>query len=259
MIEIKNVALQIDDTPILKGFSTTIKHPSVTTIIGPNGAGKTSLVRSILRLVDEWSGSITLNGVDIRSLTSVELAQQISYVPQNIPASHTMSVEQFVALSRYPWLNRWQPLSLEDKQIIHAALTTAGVDSLRHRSVTSLSGGERQLTAIAAALAQNTPLIIMDEPASNLDPLHSYTLYRLAEKIVKNEDKTVVIVTHDITAALRHSDKLILLKEGLLFFEGTPSEVANSEQLQQLFGISFSVLTDKTGNIVVFPEGVKDE
>lgn len=259
MIEIKNIAWQVNDTPILRGFSATIASGSVTTIIGPNGAGKTSLVRSILRLIDDWTGSILLDGTDIRSLTPQELAQQISYVPQDIPLSQSMSVEEFVSLSRYPWLNKWQALSSKDREVVTDSLKKAGILSLRERVIASLSGGERQMAAIAAALAQETPLIIMDEPASNLDPLHSHKLYQLAKDISKQDKKSVIIVTHDITAAVRYSDSIILLKEGKLFFEGEPHAVANSPLLKELFGISFSVLNDKSGNIMVFPGGEDGE
>ncbi|MCK5808864.1 ABC transporter ATP-binding protein [bacterium] len=259
MIEIKNLAWQINDKPILRRFSATIPSGAVTTIIGPNGAGKTSLARSILRLIDEWTGSISLDGTDIRTLTSQELARHISYVPQDIPLSQSMSVEEFVSLSRYPWLNNWQPLSSRDRDVVNNSLEKAGILALKERVVASLSGGERQMAAIAAALAQETPLIIMDEPASNLDPFHSHQLYQLAKDISQHDNKSVLIVTHDITAAVRYSDSIILLKEGKLFFEGTPQSVANSSLLEQLFGISFSVLTDDSGNIMVFPGGKKSE
>ncbi len=254
MIELRNITVRIGTKTILSDVSFVCPPQSFTAVIGPNGAGKTSVVRVLLRLLEYQKGSVLFDDRPLTSFSARHFSRMISYVPQDIPASEYMTVERFVSLSRFPWIERWAPLSRQDYDIVEHALEVTGVADLKTRTLATLSGGERQMSAIAAAFAQTTPYIVMDEPASNLDPKHTYRLYRTIDRMIKDEGKSVIVVTHDVNTALSFCNSLVLLKHGSVLRQCSPEAVTDGTVLQILFDIPFGVATDSAGRSVVFPE-----
>jgi len=237
-LQIKNLSLNLNDTRILCDISFSVTKGEYVSIIGPNGAGKTSLLRCLLGMYPH-DGTAQINGLDNAVYASRELAKTISYVPQTHDIEFPLSVYDFVMMGRYPYL---KPLSAESRQDIEAvenALAMTEIDAFKERTLRTLSGGERQKVYIAAALAQETPIILLDEPGTFLDYRHQTEVMRLLKKINTQRCTTILAVNHDLNSAAHWSDRLIGLKNGKVFCVGTPNEILQPEPLTALFDIPF--------------------
>jgi iron complex transport system ATP-binding protein len=235
-VELKNIGFSIEKHSILNSVSAVFKEKTLTCILGPNGAGKTTLIQSICRLID-YSGEITIDGQSIQSLSSQDLARQVSYVPQSISSDISFTVEEFILLSRYPW--QW--LSQLDQQKMDDIIEITGLKNHLKQTMNTLSGGERQRALIAAALIQDTPVILLDEITSALDPCYQEQMVNLLIEI-RNTGKTLLWTTHDLTAALLYSDSILTLKDGQVFATGTAEELIESGTFNKLYDRKFEVL-----------------
>ena len=225
-------------TPILRDISLSLHPGEYLSIIGPNGAGKSSLIKCLAGLYTHWSGKLHLCGRPFADYSSRERARRVSYVPQAEGRSAPLSVQDFVAMGRYPHLSAFSSLSSADYAAIRSALQQAGLESLRERRLETLSGGERQMAFIAAALAQEAQILLLDEPSTFLDYYHQSQVARLLRS-ASRDGATLLAVHHDINTAVAASHRIVALKKGAIVFNGTPEEIVQPGVLESLYEISF--------------------
>ncbi|MBE5953873.1 MAG: ABC transporter ATP-binding protein [Lachnospiraceae bacterium] len=225
--------------PVLNHIDLKLEEGCFYGILGPNGAGKTSLVRQLLKLRDCTSGQVFLDEKNIREIKRNHIARKLAFLPQIINSSVDFTVEEVVAMGREPYRKGLAPLSSRDKQIIEEAMSYTDCDKLRDKSISFISGGERQRVMIARTIAQDTPWIILDEPVSSLDITHQTQLMRLLDNLRNEKNKTVVAILHDINLSTSYCTHLVFMKEGKVFKEGTVEELLTPENLKELYDMEF--------------------
>ena len=235
MLERRGIAAGYGGTPVLRGVSFTVPKGSLTALIGPNGCGKTTLLRAAARQLPLLAGEILLDGRPVSSYGRTEFARKAAFMPQvrSVPA---ITAGALVAHGRFPHLGFSRRLRPEDRAAVQAAMEATGVADWANRDLRALSGGERQRVYLAMALAQDTDLILLDEPTTYLDPGRQFELLDLIASL-PGRGKTVVMVLHDLSHALRYSTQLLLLEQGRLVQRGTPEELYAGGQLDRVFGI----------------------
>lgn len=245
MIDLQHVSAGYDEREVLHNINLHIKAGKVTALIGPNGCGKSTLLKSLVRINPHSSGRILVNDRLVENYKTTELAKQIAYLSQskNIP---DITVLKMVLHGRFAYLNYPRRYRKEDYDIARKALEWVGLSDLEEEPVNRLSGGMRQKVYIAMALAQNTPVILMDEPTTYLDIYHQLKVMEMARDLA-NEGKTVVMVLHDLSQALRTADEIVVLCNGNVVFQGTPQEVYESGKLTEVFGVRIRKHETETG------------
>ncbi|WP_067838155.1 ABC transporter ATP-binding protein [Amphibacillus sediminis] len=238
MISVKDVQVGYGDELIIDQLSITIPKGQITTIIGPNGCGKSTLLKSIARILKTSGGSIYLDGKSISQTSTKEVAKKMAILPQSAEAPAGLTVRELVTYGRAPHQSRFGRLKQADLDSIDWALAETSLKELEDRSVDTLSGGQRQRVWIAMALAQDTEVVILDEPTTYLDMSHQLDILQLLEKLNKNQQKTIVMVLHDLNHASRFSHHLIAMRNGELITHGVPSEVMTAANLQHVFNIN---------------------
>lgn len=235
MLELRGIAAGYGGTPVLREVSFTVPKGSLTALIGPNGCGKTTLLRAAARQLPLLAGEILLDGRPVSSYGRTEFARKAAFMPQarSVPA---ITAGALVAHGRFPHLGFSRRLRPEDRAAVQAAMEATGVADWANRDLRALSGGERQRVYLAMALAQDTDLILLDEPTTYLDPGRQFELLDLIASL-PGRGKTVVMVLHDLSHALRYSTQLLLLEQGRLVQRGTPEELYAGGQLDRVFGI----------------------
>ena len=253
MLEVRNVSVSIGGREIIKNISFSAGKSENISLIGTNGAGKTTLLRALSSLL-RYSGSVSANGSDVAVLNEKEKAKLISYVPQGAEITGDFEVSHFLELARYPYRKPWERLSADDKTAIERALELTGTKKFADRKIQSLSGGERQRVLIAGAIAQETSILLLDEPLTYLDPVQRIGISEIIRKTAKT-GKLVITVTHEINEALVFSDRILAMKNGNLVFDGTPGSLLESGTLETLFDCGFIMLgTGGNGKNLVFPK-----
>lgn len=251
MIEVDNLSVEIQDKALLSGIDFHITQGSYWVIVGPNGSGKSTLLKALMGILPIHSGQIRLNQHHISEYKQRQRAQLISYVPQNSGRELPFSVEEFVKMSRYSYHSPLSEWSSQDQQAIEEALTITGTQAFRTRLMKTLSGGECQRVMIAAALSQQTPLILLDEPTSYLDPHHQVEIHHLIEMLNKTHHMTVLEVSHDINHAA-HPDKHVLaLSEGRVLWQGKGPELLDKQRLKQLYQQDFTFVVHPTNQRLI--------
>ena len=239
----RGLAWQPDRRPVLGPVDLDVLRGECLVVVGPNGAGKTTLLRCLTGLLRPTAGELRYEGRSFATLSRRELARRIAYVPQIRPANVPLSVEEVVLLGRYPHLT---PLQLaprkEDFAAVDAALALVGIEDLRRRPVDELSGGERQAAFIAAALAQESELLVLDEPTIHLDARHQRELAELLLRLAAEAGRTVVIATHDLNLASLLGDRLLALSAGRVLACGAPSQILEPGLLETLFRARFEIV-----------------
>ena len=245
MITLRDVSVGYEDREVLHNVDLSFASGKVTILIGPNGCGKSTLLKALVGINPHMRGEILVNQKEISSYKTVELAKQIAYLSQskNIP---DITVLKMVLHGRFAYLNYPRRYRKEDYEIAKKALTWVGMSDLENEPMHRLSGGMRQKVYIAMALAQDTPVILMDEPTTYLDIYHQLKMMDMAKDLAK-EGKTVVMVLHDLSQALRTADELVLLHEGVIQVKGTPEEVYESGKLTEVFGVEIEQVKTKSG------------
>jgi iron complex transport system ATP-binding protein len=213
-------------------------------LLGPNGSGKSTLVNNLCRVFQPRSGKITLAGRDLLTVDRRELARQVAVVPQDTHISFPFTVLEVVAMGRHPHLGGMFGTGYrEDDPVVARVLAETGIEHLRERPVTQVSGGERQLVLLARALVQEPKLLLLDEPTSNLDIRHAVKIMRLVEKRVREEGLAVLAIFHDLNLASIFADYLFLLRDGRIVHQGETSKVLTREVLQEVFATPLLVYT----------------
>lgn len=225
---------------ILNGLSLTLPAGKITALIGPNGCGKSTLLKCFSRLLTPTSGEIRLGNDDVATLHGRTLARKLALLPQQHVAPEGIFVHELVGYGRSPWLNLWGRLGERDKAAVEQAMQETNITELAQKRVSELSGGQRQRVFLAMVLAQDTPLVLLDEPTTYLDISHQVELMSLLRR-QNQQGKTLVAVLHDLNQASRYCDHLVMMAEGKIIAQGTPQAVMTPALLQQVFDIDAQV------------------
>ncbi|MET0590655.1 MAG: ABC transporter ATP-binding protein [Naasia sp.] len=252
----ESITLGYDGLTVVEGLSLAVPPGRITAIVGANACGKSTLLRALARLLAPAAGTVLLDGDDIRSRPTAEVARVLGLLPQSPVAPESILVADLVARGRYPhqsWLRR---RASEDDAIVDAAMRTAGVDDLAARSVDTLSGGQRQRVWIAMALAQQTGLMLLDEPTTYLDISHQIDVLDLLVDLNSERGTTVVMVLHELSLACRYADHLVAMSGGRIVAEGAPSDIVTADLVREVFGVEAIVIPDPaSGTPLVSPVG----
>jgi iron complex transport system ATP-binding protein len=235
-LEARAVTLRVDGRALLDDVSLTLAPGSLTVLLGPNGAGKTTLIRVLAGVLPPTSGDVWLDGRRLRALGRAAVARHCAYLPQHHGASFDLRVEDVVTLGRYPHLGAWRALSPEDYERVDWALERVGLTGLRHRALPTLSGGERQRVFLARALAQEAPVLLLDEPASALDVGWSLELMTLLTEL-RREGRTVLAAVHDLRSAAEFFPRAVLLSGGRVTDQGATDAVVHGPAVEAAFGV----------------------
>lgn len=237
MLEVNNLHFSLDGKEILDDISARFEPGKIHGIIGPNGSGKSSLLKTICRIWEPRSGSITIDGRNAREITRKELSTLVTLVPQNTAIGFPVSVFDIVAMGRNPHLGRFEGLRQKDRDIIGKALQQTNIASLKDRNINELSGGEGQLAIIARAIATEASLILLDEPTSELDVRHTLEIVDILSDF-RNQSKTILVAIHDLNLARKFCDTISILCDGKLFYSGTPEGAFSAENIKQVFQVT---------------------
>jgi ABC-type cobalamin/Fe3+-siderophores transport system ATPase subunit len=247
------LTLAYDNRVVASGLDVRIPDGSFTVIVGPNACGKSTLLRALSGLLTPKSGVVLLDGAPIGSYRGKEVARRLGLLPQSATAPEGISVADLVARGRYPHqklLRQWTP---EDEEQVAAAMDATGVTALADRAVDELSGGQRQRVWMAMALAQQTGILLLDEPTTYLDIAHQIDLLDLCADL-NEQGRTLVAVLHDLNHACRYATHLIAMKQGEIVAEGDPREIITAELVADVYGLACEVIPDpQTGTPLVVP------
>ncbi|MBE3638566.1 ABC transporter ATP-binding protein [Mangrovicoccus algicola] len=249
----RSVTLRYDRRIISRDLSLEIPEGSFTVIVGPNACGKSTLLRALARLLPPAEGQVVLDGKAIGTLPARDVARRLGLLPQSPVAPDGITVADLVARGRYPhqsFLRQWSPA---DAQAVAAALEATGLRDLAERPVGELSGGQRQRAWIAMALAQDTPILLLDEPTTYLDIAHQIEVLGLLADL-NEAGRTVLAVLHDLNQACRYATHLVAMRDGAILAEGPPSEIVDSALVDRAFGLQARVMPDpETGTPMIVP------
>ena len=239
---------------IVPQLNLSLKGGEVTSIIGPNGCGKSTLLRALARLRPVSGGDVQLYGQALHSLPSKEVARLLAILPQGPTAPEGLSVEELVWFGRHPHQGRFPLRRPEDREAVAWALSQTGMTVFASRPLEALSGGQRQRAWIAMSLAQQTEILLLDEPTTYLDLSHQLEVLQLAQRLNREQGKTVVMVLHDLNQAVRYSDEIIAMRGGEIYAQGRPEAVLTPDLLAEVFGLKAHILADPdTGRPYIIP------
>lgn len=247
VLKASNVSFAYREKNILSNITLEIKKGNFIGILGPNGAGKTTLINLFNRFLNPQKGNISLYDREISEYTFTQIAQEIATVPQSLSINFSYKVIELVLMARHPYLNTFSLESETDIEIAMNALKMVDAEEFSDRYFNELSGGEKQRVLIARALAQQTDLLLLDEPTSSLDLRHQYFIQKLLDDLNKNEGKTIVMVSHDINLTSLFCNKIILIKKGKIIKEGDPKEVITKEIINDVYEIDIETDTYQNG------------
>lgn len=236
-IEVRDVSFSYGKLPFIEGLSAVFPHGAVTSVVGPNGCGKSTMIKLVDGLLRPSAGEVLVDGVPTLSMRAKERAQRVAVLAQ-ASRPPAMTVEALVACGRYPYLSHQGRLSREDRDHVERALELAGIGRFRDHELRRLSGGERQRAFIAMTLAQDTDLIVLDEPTTYLDIRACHETMQLVRKLNEEANKTIVMVIHDLDLALRYSDRLLVMERGKAACAGTVGEVLKAGAIERAFGVT---------------------
>lgn len=247
-IQTKDLQIGYEDEIIINKLNLKIPKGKVTMVIGSNGCGKSTLLKAVSRIIPSRHGEILLHGKSLRRQASKSIARKMAVLPQSPCVPTGLMVKELVAYGRFPYQRPMSGLNEHDLQMIDWAMHSTGVYELKEKMVESLSGGQRQRAWIAMALAQETEILVLDEPTTYLDMSHQIEILKLLKKLNRENNRTIIMVIHELNHASKFADHLIGMKKGNVIFEGKPVDVITKENLVQLYGINARLERSRTGN-----------
>lgn len=244
-IQLCDITYRYDDRDILSAFSASIAAGSFYAVMGPNGCGKTTLLRLVAGLLHPQRGAVAVQGRDVRHYSARELAQRIAFVRQHPQTDFDFSAFETVLMGRNPYQHRLQNESQRDWEIVERCMKQTNTWHLRFAKPGEMSGGELQRVMLARALAQETPIMLLDEPLANLDIAHQFEMLQLLRDINREQHKTLLLVIHDLNMALQYCDSLLLLHHGGIRYQGPIAQGLTSDNIEEVFGVR-ATLSDGT-------------
>ena len=247
-IKLENFSTGYKNKIIIKPMNLTIKSDNWLGIIGANGSGKSTLVRAICRIIKPFEGKVLLKGKDLNKLSNRYISQKISFLPQGTNSNLLISVNDLVALGRSPYKRFWDfDLNKKDKSIIEDSLKLVDIFDLKECLLNEISGGQRQRAFLALALAQETEIIILDEPTNYLDINHQIKFLKILKDLQLKKNLTIITVLHDLNLTARFSDRIVSLKKGFLLEVGHPKDVLTKENIKDIFDINVLISETEYG------------
>ncbi|MES9684093.1 Fe(3+)-dicitrate ABC transporter ATP-binding protein [Bacillus sp. AFS001701] len=251
----ENITIKYDNRVISRNLSVQIPDGSFTVIVGPNGCGKSTLLRTLSNLLKPSEGQILLDGKAISSYKSKEVARKLGLLPQSSTAPDGITVANLIAHGRYPYQSLIRQWTDEDEAAVMSAMELTNTSDLSHRYVDELSGGQRQRVWVAMVLAQQTPMLLLDEPTTYLDIAYQIELLELF-KDLNHQGNTLVAVLHDLNHAARYADNIIAMKDGQVIAQGDPREIITAKLVEEVFGLKCIIIDDPIANTpLVVPLG----
>ena len=246
-ISVNNLSVAYENNTIIENMNLTIPKGKISIIIGANGCGKSTLLKTIARINKPKSGDIFINSKNIKKIKEKNIAKEVAFLPQGPVCPSGLTVRELVAYGRFPHQKIIGGLNSHDKDIIDWAIKETGLSEFADREVENLSGGQRQRAWIAMTLAQETEIIMLDEPTTYLDMSYQLEVLEVLQKLNREKNITVVIVLHELNNACRFADNIIGLKKGKIICEGKPLEVINKENLKEIYGIEANLQKSENG------------
>ncbi|MFI1396043.1 ABC transporter ATP-binding protein [Streptomyces sp. NPDC020681] len=252
----EGLRLAYDNRIVVDGLDVAVPPGRITAIVGANACGKSTLLRALSRLLVPRAGSVQLDGRALHSIPTRELAQRLGILPQSPVAPEGLTVIDLVGRGRSPHQTWWRQWSKTDEEAVHDALRATAMTDLADRPVDELSGGQRQRAWIAMAVAQGTPVLLLDEPTTYLDLAHQIDVLDLITDLNRHQNRTVVMVLHDLNQACRYADHVIAMKSGRIVAEGAPADVITAQAVEEVFGLRCQVVADPvSGTPMIIPMG----
>ena len=243
-ISVKNLSVAYENNTIIEDMSLSIPKGKISIIIGANGCGKSTLLKTIARINKPKSGDIFINNKNIKKVKEKNIAKEVAFLPQGPVCPDGLTVRELVAFGRFPHQKMIGGLTSHDKELIDWAIEETGLSEFADRGVENLSGGQRQRAWIAMALAQQTDILLLDEPTTYLDLAHQLEVLEVLDELNKKYNTTIVMVIHELNNAARFADHMIGVKKGKICCKGTAEEVMTKENLRELFNIDSEIVTD---------------
>ncbi|MGE7928656.1 ABC transporter ATP-binding protein [Lysinibacillus xylanilyticus] len=240
----ENLSSGYEQVRVFEGLNLTIEEGKVTTIIGPNGCGKSTLLKTIGRILKMQQGTVYLQDQNMQNLSTKEIAKKLAILSQTPIAPGQLKVEELIAYGRYPHRNNVNRLTKKDEEMIEWALKVTNTMEYRNRELSQLSGGQRQRVWLAMALAQETSILLLDEPTTYLDMAHQLEVLEIVKNLNEEHRCTIVMVLHDINHAARYSDHLIAMRQGAVMKTGTPNEILCADVMRNVFNINARIMED---------------
>ncbi|MGO1282248.1 MAG: iron ABC transporter ATP-binding protein [Psychrobacter sp.] len=245
MITVSNLHKSYGKKPVLSDVSLVFPTGRVTSLIGPNGAGKSTLLMMMARLLEPSSGYVSLDGQKISEIRTSEYAHHVATLRQSPGFNLRLTVEELISFGRFPYSRG--SLTIEDRQIIDEAIGFLALEPLRHAYLDELSGGQRQMAFLAMTIAQQTDVLLLDEPLNNLDMKHAVQIMQALRRLCDEQGRTVILVIHDINFAANYSDYIVALKNGALSFSGVSAQVVTETNLSELYDLDFEIIRNERG------------
>ena len=248
-ITVANLTFAYDKRVIFNDLSVAFPQGGFCSILGPNGSGKTTLLKCVVGLLQPGGGTITLNGRALPEYRKTELAREIAYVPQYQDIVFDISVFDYVMLGRNPYQTPWEMQRPEDKEVVEEMLQRCKVWNYRDSLMQALSGGERQRVMVARAMAQQTGIMLLDEPLANIDVTHKFEIMDILQQLNEEQGVSILIILHDLPIAKAYSKQILLLKEGKMLQYGDTDAVLTEENIRNCFGLSEQYVISQEGFI----------
>lgn len=243
VLNVKDLSFSYSGIPVLNGFDLSVNSGEFVGLVGPNGTGKTTLIRLMSGVLKQEAGVVEILGSRLDRMRPAERARLVSVVPQNPRTPSGLTAWELVLLGRNPHLGMLQWEGRNDAEIAQSSMVATSTDDLAAREIDSLSGGERQRVLIAMALAQQCPVMLLDEPTSNLDIAHQPAIMDLLTTLKSRDDGVVVVAMHDLTLAAQYCDRIVVIHEGRNFADGKPLDVLTEEIIRDVYGVQVRVLS----------------
>lgn len=250
----KRLDIAYSDRLIVENLNLSIPEGKITALVGANGSGKSTILKAMARIMRPKGGTVFLDGKSIHEQSTKDVAKQLAILPQSPIVPDGINVSELIAYGRFPHQNGFSSLTKEDQEIIRWAIQVTGMGAFVDRPVDQLSGGQRQRAWIAMALAQGTDMLFLDEPTTFLDMAHQLEVLKLLQQLNSEQNRTIVMVVHDLNHATRFAQHMVAIKQGSVVSEGAPEDVVTQEVLREVFGIVADIIPDpRTGVPLCLP------
>ncbi len=259
MIEINNITLAYQEKKVIENLSIDFLEGEFCALLGPNGAGKSTLLKAMIGFIEPLTGEIKIKGTSIKKWNRQELAKQIAIIPQDFQLQFDYTVQELVMMGRFPYLGYWQNYSKNDRIVVDDILKQLDLLRLKKEQYSQLSGGERRRVSIARALAQETEILLMDEAFANLDINHQLEIMQLLSKINSEQNKLIILVSHNINLASEYCHRIVMLKKGKVIADGAPRTIINQKMIKDLYEVELTIINNPVSGKpnLIYPGKIK--